>query len=99
MCRRRAAECAEGSQDWQSAAACWINLGNDLQVTGRFAEATDALQRMEDSLSQTNSLKLSDLRLRVGRMLRLDAKAETCNGDADANRLLTRENRRPFVVS
>ncbi len=62
-------------------------------------DATDALARMEEHLSRTNSLKLAGLQLRVGRMLRIDPKGETCNGDQQANRLLTRENRAPFVVN
>src|SRR5262245_21449292 len=108
--RRREDLNAEILEGHYSSALCHLanishRLGEDTAFNPRTrvlngnADATDALQRMEDSLSQTNSLKLSDLRLRVGRMLRLDSKAETCNGDADANRMLTRENRRPFVVS
>jgi hypothetical protein len=62
-------------------------------------EASDALVRMEEHLARTNGLKLADLRLRVGRMLRLDPKGETITGDEAAARMLTRANRAPFVVT
>ena len=39
-----------------------------------------------------------DLTCRVGRRLTIDPKTESFNGDAAANRLLTREYRKPFVV-
>ncbi len=69
------------------------------RVVNGNAEATDALARMEDHLARTNSLKLADLQLRVGPLLRIDPKTETFNGNQQANRLLTRENRAPFVVN
>jgi predicted dehydrogenase len=62
-------------------------------------EATETLQRMEDHLRVGNELRLSDLRLRVGRRLTVDAKQENFGSKEDAaNRLLTRQYRSPFTV-
>jgi hypothetical protein len=40
----------------------------------------------------------SDIAVRVGRALRFDAKSETCVNDPEANRLVWRSYRKPFVV-
>ncbi len=67
------------------------------RALGDNKDANDALARMEEHL-RGNKLQLHDLNLRVGRRLTLDSQYETCN-DQEASRLLTRENRRPFVVN
>ena len=41
---------------------------------------------------------LANISYRVGRSLTFDGKTETCTGDAEANRLLTREYRQGFAV-
>jgi len=41
---------------------------------------------------------LRESRYRLGRELRVDVEQETCGQDAEANRLLTREYRPPYVV-
>jgi predicted dehydrogenase len=41
---------------------------------------------------------LANISFRVGRMLRFDPKTERCVGDEEANRLLTRPYRAPYVV-
>jgi predicted dehydrogenase len=41
---------------------------------------------------------LANISYRVGRALRFDGKTETVVGDAEANRLLTREYRKPYVI-
>jgi predicted dehydrogenase len=59
--------------------------------------AAEALDRMEEYLAKECKLTLNDWKLTVGKTLTVDtAKVETNN--ADANKLLTREYRAPFVV-
>jgi hypothetical protein len=41
---------------------------------------------------------LANISYRVGRSIHFDAKTQTIPGDAEANRLLTRKYRAPFVV-
>ena len=53
---------------------------------------------MEEHLAGTNALALDGLKYRLGRKLVIDAAAEKVVGDDEANRLLTREYRQPFVV-
>jgi predicted dehydrogenase len=59
--------------------------------------AYETFGRMEEHLKD-NSLKLSEMTYQVGRKLAFDARAESFVGDNDANKLLTREYRKPFVV-
>ncbi|MCS7015482.1 MAG: Gfo/Idh/MocA family oxidoreductase [Gemmatales bacterium] len=57
----------------------------------------ETLARMEEHLKQ-NNIVLSDIRYRVGRRLKIDPDTETIVGDAEANQLLFRQYRPPFVV-
>ena len=41
---------------------------------------------------------LANISYRVGRTIHFDSKTMTCTGDAEANKLLTRNYRKPFVV-
>ncbi|PYQ00552.1 MAG: gfo/Idh/MocA family oxidoreductase, partial [Acidobacteria bacterium] len=41
---------------------------------------------------------LANISYRVGRALSFDGKTETVVGDAEANKLLTREYRKPYVI-
>ena len=41
---------------------------------------------------------LANISYRVGRTLHFDSKTMTMTGDAEANKLLTRDYRKPFVV-
>jgi predicted dehydrogenase len=59
------------------------------------AAANDAFARTKDYLK---SLGVTPASFRVGRALTLDPKTETFEGDAEANALLRREYRKPFVV-
>jgi hypothetical protein len=52
---------------------------------------------MEDYLKE-HAVKLEETKYQLGRRLMVDAKAERVLGDAEANKLLTREYRKPFVV-
>ncbi len=59
--------------------------------------ATETLQRTADYLVG-NGVKLEGLKVRVGRKLEFDAETETFKNDAEANAMLTRKYRAPFVV-
>lgn len=63
-------------------------------------EAYETLERMEEHLARGNNLMLEGLTYRVGRKLDIDPRTETVTGPnaAEANRLLTRQYRHPFVV-
>jgi len=79
-------------------------LGTDVafnprtRAFGENQEAYETLARMEEHL-RGNQLKLQEMRYRVGRRLTLDAKSESIVNDAQASRLLTRENRAGFTVN
>jgi len=59
--------------------------------------AAETLARMEEHLKE-NGVKLTDVKLRAGRKLELDGTSESFKGDPEANALLTRAYRAPFVV-
>ena len=59
--------------------------------------AYDALMNFEDYLKH-NGLELEAMTYRLGRKLEFDAETERFVGDAEANALLTRDYRKPFVV-
>jgi predicted dehydrogenase len=62
-------------------------------------DAVETLERMEAHLSGApHNLRLADLQLKVGPRLEVQARTENFNGNAEANRLLTREYREGFVV-
>jgi predicted dehydrogenase len=60
-------------------------------------EAYETLERTQQHLS-ANDLKLDGESYMLGRKLAFDAKNERFDGDHEANRLLTRQYRAPFVV-
>ena len=60
--------------------------------------ASEAFASMEEHLAKENGLKLEDTYYTLGRTLNIDAKAESFIDDKDANELLTRNYRKPFVV-
>jgi hypothetical protein len=53
---------------------------------------------MEQYLAQNNGLKLDGLQYCLGRKLTVDAKSESFVDAPEANKLLTRPYRRPFIV-
>ena len=60
-------------------------------------EGNEAFSRVRKHLTE-NGVDLSKTQLRVGRTLSFDAKTEKFVNDAEADKLLTREYRKPFVV-
>jgi hypothetical protein len=60
--------------------------------------ACEAFESMKQHLGEAAHLELTSSTYRLGRMLRFDAKAERFIGDSDADKLLTRPYRPPFIV-
>ena len=60
--------------------------------------AEEALDRMEEHLAKECNVKLDMWKLTVGRKLMVDASAEKVTNVSEANKLLTRNYREPFVV-
>jgi len=67
------------------------------QTFGNNKKASEYFDRMTEHL-KANGLKLESTDYVVGRTLDFDAKTETIKGDEEANQLLTRNYRAPFVV-
>ncbi len=65
----------------------------DCMRTGRRPNAD-----IEEGHKSTRMCHLGNIALRLGRTLRFDAKAERCVDDTEANRLLGRTYRKPFVL-
>jgi predicted dehydrogenase len=106
--RRRENLNADILEGHYSSALCHLanisyRLGTDVpfqprtRAFGDNQEAYETLARMEEHL-RGNQLRLQDLRCRIGRRLAIDAKTESIVNDAEAGRLLTRENRSGFTV-
>jgi predicted dehydrogenase len=53
---------------------------------------------IEEGHKSTRLCHLGNIAFRTGRAIRFDEKTETCINDAEANRLLRRSYRKPFVV-
>ena len=53
---------------------------------------------IEEGALSCNLVHLANISYRLGRTLHWDAKKMECIGDAEANRMLTRDYRKPFVV-
>ncbi len=96
------------SEGHQSAALCHVanvsyRLGTMLpfnKKTGAFGDDTDAIEtigRFEEHLT-ANGVNLDNWSYRLGPRLKIDTKNETFVDNHNANQLLTRDYRDPFVV-
>jgi len=67
-----------------------------------FIDAIKSGQRLnapvEEGHKSTRLCHLGNIAQRIGRSVRFDARTETIIGDEEANRLLGRTYRRPFVL-
>lgn len=91
-----------------SAALCHLanisyRLGEEVpcnKAAGAFGDdkaAYETLARMEEHL-KNNGVAQDGLKYRLGRKLAFDAATESFSGDSEANQLLTRAYRAPYVV-
>ena len=53
---------------------------------------------IEEGAASTVLVHLANISYRIGRTVHFDSKTMTCIDDPEANRYLTREYRKPFVV-
>jgi predicted dehydrogenase len=58
----------------------------------------DLHAEIEEGAASTVLVHLANISYRVGRTLHFDPTSMTCTGDAEANKMLTRAYRKPFVV-
>jgi predicted dehydrogenase len=68
------------------------------QALGGDKEAVEALENMKAHLGRRTDMNLEESEYRLGRKLTYDPAAEKFVGDDQANKLLTRPYREPFVV-
>ena len=99
------ADCLEGHV---SSAMCHLaNISHRLGKDSTFAPPTQALAGCKEAGEsfqeaaehlRANGIDLASAKYRLGRTLRFDTKTETVPGDPEANALLTRTYRAPFIV-
>jgi predicted dehydrogenase len=65
-------------------------------VRSRKRESLNA--EIAEGAASTVLVHLANISYRVGRTIHFDAQTMTCKGDAEANRYLTRDYRKPYVV-
>ena len=74
-----------------------VPFNKQTKAFGDDKDAYETLARMEEHLARDNRLKLDGLSYQLGRKLMVDAATETTDSP-EANKLLTRDYRKPFVV-
>ena len=72
-------------------------MANFLEAV-RSRKREDLNAEIEEGALSCNLMHLANISYRLGRTLHWDAKKMKCVGDAEANQMLTREYREPFVV-
>ena len=64
----------------------------------RSRKREDLNAEIEEGALSCNLVHLANISYRLGRTLHWDAKKMECTGDAEANKMLTRDYRKPYVV-
>ncbi|MEX2263429.1 MAG: Gfo/Idh/MocA family oxidoreductase [Bryobacteraceae bacterium] len=72
----------------------WVNFIDAV----RSRKQSDLNAEIEEGAQSTILMHLANISYRLGRTLNFDADSMTCTGDDEANRMLTRDYRKPFVV-
>jgi predicted dehydrogenase len=75
-----------------------VPFSQEMKSFGDDKAAYKAFDSMKEHLADAAKLKLDDSTYRLGRTLAFDATAERFVGDDEANKLLTRAYRAPYVV-
>jgi predicted dehydrogenase len=73
------------------------NWGNFIAAV-RSRKVSDQNAPIEEGAASCSLMHLANISYRLGRTINFDGATETCLGDAEANRMCTREYRKPFVV-
>jgi len=73
------------------------NWANFIQAV-RSRKQSDLNATLEDGAISCTLVHLANISYRLGRTLRFDAEKFQCVGDEEANRMFTRDYRKPFVV-
>jgi predicted dehydrogenase len=73
------------------------HFANFIQAV-RSRKQSDLNAPIEDGAISTALVHLANISYRLGRTLHFDAASYSCIGDAEANRMFTRNYRKPFVV-
>ncbi len=73
------------------------NWANFIQVV-RSRNRAEQNAPIEEGVLSTELVHLANISYRLGRTLEMDPVTNTVKGDAEANRMFTREYRKPFVV-
>jgi predicted dehydrogenase len=73
------------------------NWANFIQAV-RSRKQSDLNAPMEEGAPSVILIHLANISYRLGRTLHFDAATRTCKGDPEANRMFTRNYRKPFVV-
>jgi predicted dehydrogenase len=73
------------------------NWANFIQVM-RSRKLSDLNADIEEGYLSTQLVHLANISYRLGRTLHFDAETLQCIGDPEANRMFTRDYRKPFVV-
>lgn len=75
-----------------------VPFNTQVKALGENRFACEAFEDMKQHLGEAASLPLASSTYRLGRVLRFDSQAERFIGDAEADRMLTRPCRGPFIV-
>jgi predicted dehydrogenase len=75
-----------------------VPFNSQTKAFGDCKAAYETLESMEEYLTKDNGVKLDGLDYRLGRKLTVDAKSESFIDAPEANKLLTRPYRKPFIV-
>jgi predicted dehydrogenase len=75
-----------------------VPFNKEMKAFGDDKTAYESFESMKSHLADVAKLKLDESTYRLGRSLNYDAKAEKFVGDDEANQLLTRPYRKPYVV-
>jgi hypothetical protein len=88
--------CHLGNLSYQLGAE--VPFSSETKAFGDDKAAYESFESMKQHLKDAAHLNLEDSKYHLGRKLTFDAKAEAFVDDAEANKLLTRCYRKPYVV-